>query len=228
VTDASERRLAVRGMTCGACQRRVQRALGEVSGIERVRVDLDAGAASVVCRRGVPVDALARAVAAAGYLLEEGAPEPADVRPSWRPLAVGIGAAGGLLLVYLGVIAVAQGWAHAARQLADDRWFVLPLAGGFGAQAGLLTRLRAAHAHASAGGMATSAGTSGAAMLACCAHHLAHVVPLLGVAGATALLAEYKLPLLWLGLAMNAAGVAYLVWRLRRGRAVPEPVGVAA
>jgi copper chaperone CopZ len=217
----------VRGMTCGACQRRVQRALADVPGVESVRVDLDAGAASVLCRRGVPVDALARAVAAAGYLLEEGAPDARDGRPSWRPFAVGIGAAAALLLVYLGVITAAQGWEHATQAFADDRGFVLALAGGFGTQAGLLTWLRAGHARASAGGVATSAGTSGAAMLACCAHHLADIVPLLGVAGATALLAEYKLPLLWLGLAMNAAGVAYLTRLLRRGCAAPVPVGAS-
>jgi Cu+-exporting ATPase len=110
-----------------------------------------------------------------------------------------------------------QGWDHALEQFDTDVWFVLPLAAGFGIQVVLFTQLRAAQARMAAGslGMAASTGTSTAAMLACCAHHLSNVLPILGVSGAAVFLSAYQTPLLWLGLAMNLAGIAYLVWQLR-------------
>ena len=66
---------------------------------------------------------------------------------------------------------------------------------------------------------AASTGTSTAAMLACCAHHVADILPLIGVSAAAVFLDTYKLPLLVLGLAMNALGVAVLWRELRRARA---------
>jgi hypothetical protein len=58
-------------------------------------------------------------------------------------------------------------------------------------------------------------------MLACCAHHLTDVLPLLGVSAAAVFLNAYKTPLLWLGVLMNLAGVAYLLREVLRqpGRA---------
>ncbi|MBI2911645.1 MAG: hypothetical protein HYY05_05845 [Chloroflexi bacterium] len=144
-------------------------------------------------------------------------------RPLARPLVTGILAAGGLLAFYLGVISLVQDWPHALQQLAEDRWFVAAIAAGFGTQVGLFTHLRGLHARmsagGSAGGLAASTGTGTAAMLACCAHHLADVLPLLGASGAAIFLNAYKTPLLGLGIAMNLAGVAYLVWQIRRGSA---------
>ena len=54
------------------------------------------------------------------------------------------------------------------------------------------------------------------AMLACCAHHLADILPIVGVSGAAIFLNAYKTPLLWLGVVMNLAGVAYLIWNIRQ------------
>ena len=58
-------------------------------------------------------------------------------RPGWlvRPLAFGLLAAVGLLSFYLGLLSLAQGWAHALQQLAEDRWFVSVIAIGFGKSA---------------------------------------------------------------------------------------------
>jgi hypothetical protein len=124
----------------------------------------------------------------------------------------------GLLGFYLGIIALAQGWGHAIEQLAADRWFVGVIAAGFGAQVGLFTYLRGLHSRMTAGGVAASTGTSTAAMLACCAHHLADILPIVGVAGAAALLNTYNIPMLWLGIIMNFAGAAYLVHQIYQQR----------
>ena len=133
-----------------------------------------------------------------------------------RPIAFGLLAVLGLLSFYLGIITLAQGWSHAVEQLIDDRWFIGAIAVGFGTQVALFTYLRTRHTHAGAGGVAASTGTSTAAMLACCAHHLADILPIVGISGAAIFLNAYKTPLLWLGIVMNLAGVAYLAWKIRQ------------
>ncbi len=134
------------------------------------------------------------------------------------PLAFGLLAALALLGVYLGLITLAQGWSHATQQLAEDRWFVGAIVAGFGTQVGLFSYLRALRSRAAVGGLSASTGMSTTAMVACCAHHLADVVPVLGLSGAAILLNAYKSPLLWLGIVMNLAGIAHLLTQVRRQR----------
>ncbi len=142
--------------------------------------------------------------------------------PQWqsfvRPILFGLLAALGLLTFYLGIITLAQGWEHTIEQFADDRWFVVAIMAGFGTQVGLYTYLRGMHMHATAGGVATSTGTSTIAMLACCAHHLTEVFAIFGLSGAAIFLNLYKTPLLWLGIVMNLFGIAYLLWKIRQQR----------
>jgi hypothetical protein len=138
--------------------------------------------------------------------------------PLLRPLAAGVAAVLGLLIFYLGVITLAQGWEHATAQLVDDRKFIAAIVLGFGTQVGLYIYLRGLHTQTTVGGVAASTGTSAAAMLACCAHHLADVLPFVGVAGAAVFLNAYKTLLLWLSIVMNLAGVVYLLWKLRQHR----------
>jgi hypothetical protein len=141
-----------------------------------------------------------------------------QARPLLRPMAFGLLAALGLLVFYLGVIILAQDWAHAIQQLAEDRWYVAAIAGGFGTQVRLFMYLRGMHVRAATSGVAASSGTSTAAMLACCAHHLVDVAPVLGLSGAVIFLNTYKAPLLWLGIAMNLVGIAYLLRKIRQQR----------
>ena len=135
-----------------------------------------------------------------------------------RPAAFGILAALALVAFYLGIVTLAQGWGHAIQQLADDLPFVGAIVAGFGTQVGLFTYLRGMHVHAAAGGVATSTGTSTAAMLACCAHHLVDVAPVIGLSGAAIFLNAYKTPLLWLGIVMNLVGILYLARKVRQAR----------
>jgi hypothetical protein len=65
---------------------------------------------------------------------------------------------------------------------------------------------------------AAGTGASAVAMLACCAHHAADFLPLIGVSAAAVFLDTYKTPLLVLGIAMNAVGVAVLWRELQRAR----------
>ena len=147
------------------------------------------------------------------------APAPVSQgRPFLRPVTFGLLAVLGLLAFYLGIITLAQGWEHALEQFADDRNFIGAIALGFGTQVGLFTYLRGLHAHAAAGGVAASTGTSATAMLACCAHHLADILPIVGLSGAAIFLNAYKTPLLWLGILMNLIGIVYLLYKVRQQR----------
>ena len=139
-------------------------------------------------------------------------------RPSARPLVFGVVASVALISFYLGVITLAQDWAHAVQQLGEDRWFVAAIALGFGTQIALFTYLRGLHAAAATGAMAASTGTSTTAMLACCAHHLTDVLPILGVARITGFLDGFKAPLLWLGIIMNIVGVVYRSRKIHQAR----------
>ena len=132
-----------------------------------------------------------------------------------RPIAYGLLAATALLAFYFGLIALAQGWSHASEQLAADRWYVLAIMTGFGTQVALFVYLRRLHARVAAAGVAASTGTSTAAMLACCAHHLSEVLAVVGLSGAALFVYDYKAELLWLGIAMNLVGIGYLVYQIR-------------
>jgi hypothetical protein len=63
-----------------------------------------------------------------------------------------------------------------------------------------------------------SAGTatSSISMVACCAHHLADVLPIVGLSGLAVFLVEFRTPLMLVGLATNALGIAVMLGELRR------------
>ena len=144
---------------------------------------------------------------------------PRGIGPRFlRPVAFGVLAGLALVAFYLGIVTLAQGWGHALEQFGDDLPFVSAIVAGFGTQVGLFTYLRGMHVHAAAGGVATSTGTSTAAMLACCAHHLTDVLPIVGLSGAAVFLNAYKTPLLWIGIVMNLIGILYLARKIRLQR----------
>lgn len=144
----------------------------------------------------------------------------------WPP-AAGLAGAAFLVGLYLGIVTWAQDWAHARELLWEDRYFVGAIALGFGLQIGLYVHLRQAVSRRRLGAptavTAAGTGTSTVAMVACCAHHVADVLPLIGLSGLAIFLNDYRIPLMALGLGINAVGVAImlrLVVRERRYLAV--------
>lgn len=137
-----------------------------------------------------------------------------------RSIVIGLAGALGLLIAYLGLITAAQGIDHAVSQFRADALFVLLIATGFGTQIALFVELRAvARVHrAGAATTAAATGTSAAAMLACCAHHLVDVLPIVGLSAAAVFLDAYKMPLLLVGIGMNAVGIIVLARQLGRAR----------
>ncbi len=129
-----------------------------------------------------------------------------------KAAAAGILAGGLLLGVYFGVLTLVSGWEFTLGQFAAFWHFTVALAAGFGVQVGLYTYLRRLTRHGDAAGKiaAVSGGTSTAAMVSCCSHYLANVLPILGATGLVALVGQYQVELFWLGLAFNLAGVLYI------------------
>lgn len=133
---------------------------------------------------------------------------------------VGVAGAATLLALYLGLISLAQGPDHAVSQLRTDLPFVLAIAAGLGIQVGLFVELRSLHSRHRASGALTagSAGAGTAAMLACCAHHLVDVLPLVGLSAAAVFLNDYRAPLIALSLGMNALGIVVIGGQVVRAR----------
>ena len=136
-------------------------------------------------------------------------------------LAAGVAGALALVGLYLAIVTLAQGPDHAAELLWRDRALVAAIAAGFGAQVGLFTSLwllRRALAARTLGLTGAGTTTSSVSMLACCAHHLADVLPVVGLSGLAVFLVEVRTPLVMLGLATNGLGIVVMVRELRRVR----------
>lgn len=123
---------------------------------------------------------------------------------------------------YVAVLASSAGWTHLGDTLGRDWWLVLPLTVGFGVQVAVLVEVRRRHkaAHSVTAVAGAGAGTSAVGMVACCAHHLADLVPLVGLSGAATFLTAQQRTLMWVAVAMTALGVLLATRQLRRAPVV--------
>ncbi len=140
------------------------------------------------------------------------------------PVGAGLFGATFLTGLYFSIVSWAENPQHAAELFWEDRWIVLPIVLGFGLQAALYTilkkRLFVPVAHAGPSGKLTGAsgGMSTAAMVACCAHHITDVLPILGLTAAAAFLAEYRIAFMVAGLSMTVVGILFMLVMLFRER----------
>ena len=128
------------------------------------------------------------------------------------PARFGMLAFGLLLAVYFGLLTLISGWTFTVSQFFEFWYYIVPLGAGFGLQVALYTRLRQL---LKASGdartvMAASGTTSTAAMISCCAHYLTNIAPVLGATGLVTFAAQYQVEFFWVGIAFNAAGIAYI------------------
>ena len=119
--------------------------------------------------------------------------------------------------LYLGLVSWAESFQHALQYFWQDRWIVIPIILGFGIQTGLYVilkkRLFVPVSNTGPSGVLT--GTSGAtstmAMVACCAHHVTDVLPILGLTAAATFLAQYRTAFMLVGLGMTLLGISVMV-----------------
>jgi Cu+-exporting ATPase len=118
-----------------------------------------------------------------------------------------------LLALYFLLVGLVSGREYAIEQFSTYWYFLVSLAAGFGIQMGLYAYLKrlVAHPGATKKVVAVSGSTSTVAMLSCCAHYLANIVPVLGATGLVTFAAQYQVQFFWVGLAFNLAGIAYIL-----------------
>lgn len=140
------------------------------------------------------------------------------------PLGAGLAGSGLLALLYFGLVSWAESPQHALDLFWEDRWIVVPIILGFGVQAALYVILKKGLfvpvTHPGSSGALTGAGggMSSAAMVACCAHHVTDVLPILGLTAAATFLAEYRIAFMLVGLGTTILGIIYMLVILMKER----------
>ncbi|MCL4870063.1 MAG: hypothetical protein KJ063_13950 [Anaerolineae bacterium] len=140
------------------------------------------------------------------------------------PIGAGLAGAGLLTFIYFGIVSWAESPQHAIDLFWEDRWIVLPIILGFGVQAALYTILKkrlfipVTHTDPSGALTGVGGGMSAVAMVACCAHHVTDVLPILGLTVAAAFLAEYRIAFMLVGLGSTVLGIVMMLVILFRER----------
>lgn len=138
----------------------------------------------------------------------------------WRlpPAGWGVAASALLAVGYVAVVSLASGsWEHMVAQAGQDWPYLVLIVAGFGVQVALFSALRRARrSHGLAASSAAGGTASVVGMVACCAHHLADLLPFLAATGAAAFLTSYRVGFMAAGIAVTFAGIALAGWRLHR------------
>ncbi len=140
------------------------------------------------------------------------------------PLLAGIAGVIFLAGLYFGIVSWAEGPSHAAELFWQDRWIVFPILLGFGVQMALyiILKKRLFVPVVSTGPSGALTGVSGTtstlAMVACCAHHVTDVLPILGLTAAATFLAQYRTMFMLIGLGTTLTGITVMLAILIRKR----------
>ena len=115
-----------------------------------------------------------------------------------------------LLLLYFAILSIANSFEHAAQQFALMWYWVILLAVGFGVQVGIYSFIRQSMKQKIAGAtteIAASGGVSTGSMIACCAHHLSDVLPIIGLSAAAVFLNKFQTLFIVVGVLSNLIGI---------------------
>ncbi|MBI2547299.1 MAG: hypothetical protein HYW23_02525 [Candidatus Aenigmarchaeota archaeon] len=121
-----------------------------------------------------------------------------------------------LILVYFTIVGLFQGMAYAINRFVELWYLMTPLVAGFGFQIGLFSYIRN-FMMMKAGTVGISGGASAISMVACCAHHITDVIPILGVSALGIFLLEYQPLFLVLGIISNLAGIFFMMDVAKKG-----------
>lgn len=135
------------------------------------------------------------------------------------PLLFGALSGTGLVGIYFLVMIWGTGSLEGAfEQLAHFKYWITALVLGLGMQVALYTYLRQCHKPVGleSGVTATSGVTSTVAMIACCAHHLTDLLPIIGLTVLATVLSRYQEWLLAVGVFSNLAGIAFTAYQIRK------------
>jgi len=146
--------------------------------------------------------------------------EYTDKKPTFSIFLQGfvIGLLGLSAFYFLLLFAITSDLNHPFNQFSLLQPWMSLLIIGFGIQFGLLWLLRKGYRFSlherqdAVVATGTSTAVSGMAMVACCAHHLVDLLPILGLSAAALFLSEYQEQLLIFGVIANAIGISVMLW----------------
>ena len=119
-----------------------------------------------------------------------------------------------LLAFYFIIVTTVSGFQFALSQFSSYWYFLISLALGFGIQIGLYSYLKwlVKNSNMKIAGktVAMTGTTSTLSMISCCAHYLANILPILGIAGVLSVIAQYQVEIFWIGLAFNIFGIVFI------------------
>lgn len=123
-----------------------------------------------------------------------------------------------MLSIYFAVLTFVSGWNFAQDQFSNFWYFIVSLAAGFGIQIGLYMYLKNLIKSGQGSGkvLGVTGTTSTAAMISCCTHYLANLLPIFGIAGAVTFVAQYQVQLFWMGLLFNVGGATYMAGKITK------------
>ena len=133
--------------------------------------------------------------------------------PQYGAIIIGVCAALGLLSLYFILMTALNSFQIAIFQFKELGIWMILLSSGFGIQIGLFVYLKQLKRLSASSTMATTtnAGVSTVSMVACCAHHITDIGPLLGLTAATLFLSTYQVTFLILGIFSNLVGILLML-----------------
>lgn len=139
-----------------------------------------------------------------------------------KSILIGILSSFGILAFYFLTMRILGGSWYASFSQFEKLWYyMIPLSLGFGVQVGLYVSLKnTLKKKASNKVMMANSTTSTVGMIACCAHHLTDVSPIIGLSAVSVFLIQFQIPLLILGIVSNIMGIVYLLKITKRSKLI--------
>lgn len=131
-----------------------------------------------------------------------------------KPIIIGAIGTAGLLIIYFGILTWANSLSHALEQFSQMWYWISILVVGFGIQLGLYSYIRFNIRKKVTGAtaeVAAAGGISTGSMIACCAHHITDVLPIIGLSAAAVFLVKYQFPFILLGIFSNLVGITMML-----------------
>lgn len=121
------------------------------------------------------------------------------------------------MALYFLVMGLGSGsWSYTLNELIKLRYWIIALVAGFSAQVGLFVYAKDCNKNVSGKTTAAGATTSSIAMLACCAHHVTDILPIIGLSILSTLLAKYQQWFLAAAVLSNIVGIIIMIGEIRR------------
>jgi hypothetical protein len=142
-----------------------------------------------------------------------------------KSIFFGVIAAFMLLAIYFTVISILNSFEEALIQFSDIWYWIILLSAGFGTQIGLFLHIkffRRVKTKGLTAEVTATGGVSTVSMIACCAHYMVGVLPLLGLSAAVMFLVEYQVSFLLVGIFSNLLGIIVMLMKIKKQKIYTE------